>query len=109
MNVSSPYFEVACVLTGATAVFGLGLMFVRASRIERRNLVAGFTLATSFVAMAILWNSSVDKRTGQAEVASSAIALDVFGFLAGWVLDRILGGRRRVHRDEATLGADLAD
>src|SRR5258708_79314 len=105
MSTENPvYFIFACVIVGSAILLGMGLLFVRAENIERRNLVAGCTLGASLLAVLLLWNSDRGGHGVPAGIAWSAIALSVFGFVVGRVLDLVLGGRRRVHRDDATLG-----
>jgi hypothetical protein len=105
----STYFLLACVIVGAMAVVGLGLLFVRAENIERPNLVAGTTLLFCAIAAALLWNASHAPRPAASSVAWSAITLSIFGFALGRVWDIILGARSKVHHDDATLGLDLSD
>jgi hypothetical protein len=105
----STYFLLAWVIVAAMGVVGLGLLFVRAENIERVNLVAGTTLFFSAIAALLLWSATNSTRVAASGVAWSAIALSIFGFALGRVWDLILGARTKVHRDEATLGSDLAD
>jgi hypothetical protein len=105
----STYFLLACVVVGAMSVVGLGLLFVRAENIERRNLVAATTLTFSAIAAIVLWNASRGTEGVASAAAWSAIVLSLFGFALGRVWDVILGARSKVHHDPATLGSDLAD
>jgi hypothetical protein len=105
----STYFLLAWVVVAAMGVVGLGLLFVRAENIERVNLVSGSTLLFSAIGALLLWNATRSPQGAANSVAWSAIALSIFGFGLGRVLDLILGARNKVHRDEATLGSDLAD
>lgn len=108
-SVGSTYFLVACIIVGAMSLVGLGVLFARSENIERPNLVGATTLVFCAVAVFLLWDGS---RTGiniGPGVGWSAIGLSLFGFALGRVWDLILGGRDKVHHDDATLGADLAD
>ena len=105
----STYFLVACVVVGATAVFALGLLFVRASNIERPNLVAGVTFLAALSSGVLL---SLESKGGIAASDSAslmAITICVAGFILGRIIDLMAGGRTKVHHDDATLDADLAD
>ncbi len=105
----STYFILACVVVGAMAVIGLGVLFVRAVNIERTTLVAGTTLVACLIAAIMLWNASAAGQRASDGVAWSAIALSIFGFSLGRIWDVVLGPRSKVHHDDATLGTDLAD
>jgi hypothetical protein len=105
----STYYLLAWVIVGAMALVGLGLLFVRAENIERPNLVAAATLVGCLIATLMLWNAG---RTGinvANGVAWGAILVSILSFFAGRIWDAILGGRDKVHHDDATLGGDLAD
>ncbi len=105
------YYALAAVVVAGAILFGLGLLFVRASRIERNVLVGGCTLATSLLAALILGSQSAD--TGQFTLgqALSIGCLSVLGFGIGWLYDRLAGPKAMSSTDdlEATLGAELAD
>jgi len=107
--MTSPYYVVAIVVVCCMTLFGLGLMFVRAENIERRNFVAATTLVTTFIAGVMLWN---DGRTGQSassEAAWYAMGVSISGFFIGRVIDLLMGGRRNAHDVDPTLGSDLSD
>lgn len=103
---TSIYSNIAWIFIAAMAVVGLGLLFVRATNIERPNLVAAGTLAGCAIAALLLSRGNGASTPG---LMWGAIAICLFGFFAARVLDAILGGRTKVHHDEATLGVDLAD
>lgn len=103
---TSIYSNIAWIFIGAMAVVGLGLLFVRATNIERPNLVAASTLG--FCAMAALLVAKGSQPSGPV-MMWGAIAICLFGFLGARVLDVLMGARKRVHHDPATLDADLAD
>jgi hypothetical protein len=105
----STYFLLASVVVGAMALLGLGVLFARASNIERPNLVGGITLVFAALSALVLWAGGQFGLSYSDRVAWGAISLSIFGFLAARVLDYVLGARSLVHHDDATLDADLAD
>jgi hypothetical protein len=112
MNDQNPVlFVFAAVIVGCMGLVGLGLLFVRAENIERRNLVALVTLAGAAIAAVMLYFSWASPGRSNATLPVSAIVLSIFGFVAGRVIDLILGDRNpdAIEKDPATYGADLAD
>lgn len=105
------YFALAVVVIASAILFGLGLLFVRASRIERNVLVAGCTLATSLLSAFLLGNQS--GTTGEFTLwgTLSLGCLSFLGFAVGRLYDRLAGPKSISSQDdcEATLGAELAD
>jgi hypothetical protein len=105
------YFALAAVVVAGAILFGLGLLFVRASRIERNVLVGACTLATSLLGAFILGSQS--GYTGEFTLgqALSIGCLSILGFGVGWLYDRLAGPKSMASKDdrEATLGAELAD
>jgi hypothetical protein len=112
MNDQNPVlFALAAVVASCMGLLGLGLLFVRAENIERRNLVAVITLAGAAIAGVMLYFASEGGARNGAALPISAIVVSVFGFFAGRVIDLILGERSpdAIEKDPATYGADLAD
>jgi hypothetical protein len=105
----STYFLLAWVVVGAMALVGLGLLFVRAENIERPNLVCATTLIGCLIAALMLWNATKSSLAVSDGVAWAAIIVAFVGFGGGRLWDALLGGRDKVHHDDATLGSDLAD
>lgn len=100
----------ATIFVALVATFGAFLMFARPENIERPFMVGVLTLATSLVA---LWMIFDDWQRGPTIGMGSAISrslLALLGFGVGRVFDMILGPRMSRTQDrEATIGADLAD
>jgi amino acid transporter len=103
-------FILACVLVGCMALMGLALLFVRAEHIERNWLVGLSTIVAVAISAFMLYSfwAYAGGRTSRQLVP--IVLLSVLGFGVGWLIDYLLGGRRRAHSTtDATLGADLAD
>lgn len=105
----STYFLVACVIVGATALFGLGILFARSSNIERPNLVGGLTILGALGASYLLWSVSRDGLPATNATSLVAVTICVASFILGRIIDLMAGGRTKVHHDDAVLDADLAD
>ena len=101
----------AAIIVGCMVVVGLGVLFVRAENIERRNLVGLITLFTSGIAAFVLYSAWSGDTANNPGLPISMIMLSLFGFVAGRVIDAILGPRApdAIEKDPATYGADLAD
>jgi hypothetical protein len=112
MNSFNPVlFALSAVVVGCMGLVGLGLLFVRAENIERRNLVAIVTLAGVTIAIVILYFAWESPGRVSPGIPVSAMVVSIFGFFAGRVIDLILGVRDpdAIDKDQATYGADLAD
>lgn len=108
MAANSVWYTVVSVFVVFVGVTGLGLLFVRGSRIERNALVGTLTLATAILAGLILYLTGSESFTPSGLVMVALLSITGFAFGRG--LDWWLGARSR-SRDarNATLGADLAD
>lgn len=106
---NSTYFIITWVGVGTAVLFGLGLLFVRAARIERSLLVGLMTIATALIAGFVL--SSMNAATFGAGDMVSLLLVAFLGFGVGWAYDALMGPLPLSSRDEreATLGSDLAD
>jgi hypothetical protein len=111
MDANSTYFTLASIMVAVMILFGLGVLFVRAAKIERNLMVGLFTIGTSLIAAFILRSQIGHTDLFTPGQMWSVMLLSVFGFAVGLVYDRIAGPRPMPSRDEreATLGADLAD
>jgi hypothetical protein len=107
--MSSPYYILACIIVGVMTLFSLGLLFVRAENIERRNFVGAASLATTIIAMTMLWNDARNGQNADPNAAWWAMAVSLSGFFVGRIVDLVLGGRRTAHDVDPTLGSDLSD
>jgi amino acid transporter len=103
-------FSFAAVIVACMGMLGLGVLFVRAENIERRNLVGLVTLFTSGIAAYVLYYAWNERAGASPGLPISMIMLSLFGFIAGRVIDAILGPRSpdAIEKDPATYGADLA-
>jgi MFS family permease len=103
-------FIVAVLLVASLAALGVGLLFVRASRIERGWVVGAFTLFGSILAALLLvafWSDPVG-RSGRH--LAPIVGLALAGLAVGWFVDWIIGPRNRPSEGpDVTTGADLAD
>ena len=106
MNDTSLFANIGWIFVAAMTLVGLGLLFVRATNIERPNLVAAGTLGFCAIAAVVLSRGSASSSVS---LMWGAVALSVFGFLAFRVIDAIMGPREKLHHDNATLDAELSD
>jgi hypothetical protein len=111
MDANSTYFTLASIVVAVMLLFGLGILFVRAAKIERNILVGFCTLGTTLIAGFILRSNIGHTDSFTSGQMWSVLLLSVLGFAVGMIFDRIAGPRQLPNRDEreATLGADLAD
>lgn len=105
----SVYLVLAIVLVAAIGLTGLGLLFVRASNIERNVLVGVCTLVTTAIGIVLLNYLIKQSPTFAVAQLVSVVMVSVLGLVVGWVLDRIAGPSDHFTEDGATLGADLSD
>ncbi len=110
-SANSTYYTISAVFVGAMVVFGLGILFVRAARMERNILVGSLTLLTTLIAGFVLKSYSASSSQFTASQMISMMMLCLVGFGVGWLFDRIAGPKTLASSDEreATLGSELAD
>ncbi|HSI72940.1 MAG TPA: hypothetical protein VK934_07160 [Fimbriimonas sp.] len=108
MAANSTWFTVASVFVAVVGAFGLGLLFVRGTNIERNGLVGFLTVVTAVVAGLILGMSGSRNMSEWGLVVVSLFS--VTGFFFGRGIDMWLGARGRSDdARNATLGSDLSD
>ena len=106
MGFSSGDHFLVILFVGMVAVFGLALLFVRSSIIERTGLVGGLTLATSGQAAFML----ASPANFETPTLFAIAILSISGYIVGRVIDRAMGPMEiPPEMDEATLGVELAD
>jgi hypothetical protein len=108
MAANSTWYTLTAVFVAFVAVFGMGLLFVRATNIERNAMVGTLTFITAVISGLIMYLTGSTRMT---EWALFIVALfSMTGYFFGRGLDRWLGakGPSRDTR-KGTLGADLSD
>jgi hypothetical protein len=108
MAANSTWFTAAAIFVAFVGVFGMGVLFVRGTNIERNALVGTLTVITAVIAGLILALSGSRNFSEWGLVFISLFSLT--GYFFGRGLDRWLGAKSR--SDDArntTLGADLSD
>ncbi|MEZ0325185.1 MAG: hypothetical protein ACAH95_04715 [Fimbriimonas sp.] len=108
MAANSTWYTLTAIFVAFVGVTGLGLLFVRATNIDRNGLVGALTVLTAIIAAAIMYFSG---STRMSEWALVVVALfSVTGFVFGRALDRWLGAKDlSVDARKGTLGSDLSD
>jgi len=109
LGFASIWTNIATIVIGCIALLSLGLLFVRASNIERRGLVSSFTLAFSGLALYLMITDAQQIPGREMPTAIAATVISILGFYIGRAVDASLGERSSVHADHATFGAELAD
>jgi|GEM_PF-4625949 len=109
MDLGNPvWYAITSIFCALVLLFGLALLWVRATNIERHMLVGGLTILTAVIAISVLANLPEGSRGGPVLVSTALLAL--VGYAVGRVVDAILGERDSTTESvESTLGADLAD
>ncbi|RYG36969.1 hypothetical protein EON81_08135 [bacterium] len=106
MGFSSGDHFVVILFVGVVAFFGLALLFVRSTVIERTGLVGGLTVLSAAVAGMMLASPANYSAPSLLGIAFIAIS----GYIVGRIADRVMGPMEiPVEMDENTLGAELAD
>ncbi|RYG48991.1 hypothetical protein EON79_02775 [bacterium] len=106
MGFSSGDHFLVILFVGMVAVFGLALLFVRSTVIERTGLVGGLTFTSSAIAAMLL--ASPANYTAPSLLGIAVLAIS--GYVIGRIADRAMGPMEiPLEMDENTLGAELAD
>jgi hypothetical protein len=108
MAANSTWYTLTAVFVAFVGVTGMGLLFVRATNIDRNAMVGTLTFITAAIAGLLMYISG---STRMSEWALVVVALfSMTGYFLGRGLDRWLGakGPSRDTR-KGTLGADLSD
>ena len=108
MEASAVWYSVTVLFVAFVGLFGLGLLFVRATWIERNTLVGSLTFLTACLAGFLLYRGAPNAITTFGLLSIALVSIT--GFLFGRAVDWWMGGE--FHSDDtrnATLGADLAD
>jgi hypothetical protein len=108
MAANSTWFTAASVFIAFVGVFGLGVLFVRGTNIERNLLVGFLTVVTAAIAGAIL---ALSGSRNMSDWGLAVVSLfSVTGFFAGRGIDMWLGARGPSDETrQGTLGSDLSD
>src|SRR5690349_972989 len=100
----------AALALGVFTLLGLGLLFARATNIERPAMVGGATLLGCLLGMVLLWLVYREGGPYNWWQAVVVIALPVLTFGLSRVIDRMLGDKELdPESDEKTYGAHLSD
>ena len=108
-GLTSIWTNIAAIVIGCVFMLGIGLLFVRASNIERRSLVATITLMFNVVAMYLLVVDAERYPGRELSGAFAAIGISLLGFAVGRIIDNSLGARPTGFRRDRTYDGDLAD
>jgi hypothetical protein len=108
-GLTSIWTNIAAIVIGCVFLLGIGLLFVRASNIERRSLVATVTLMFNVVAMYLLVVNTSLYPGREVAAAFGAIGISILGFAVGRILDLSLGERPSSLRRDRPYDGDLAD
>lgn len=84
------FFPLAVVFVSFVGLFGLGIMFSRASNIERTLLVGGMTVFTAAVSGVIL---ATPAASATVPSLVSTCLVSTLGYIVGRVIDFLLGPR----------------
>jgi len=107
-GAQSIWTNLASIVIACIGLGSLGVLFVRASNIERRWLVASSTLIFSGLALYLLVQDTLFVPGREIPTGIAAIAISILGYFIGRALDTSLG-ERLAQQDPATYMADLAD
>ncbi len=108
MAANSTWYTVTVIFVSFVSVMGLGLLFVRATNIDRNALVGTLTFLTAAIAGLILFLSGSQRMTEWALVITALFSMT--GFFLGRGIDRWLGAKGpSTDARKGTLGSDLSD
>lgn len=110
LGLSSIWMNLASIIIACVMLLGVGVLFVRATNIERRWVVAVSTLLFGGFSLYLLANDfPLNGRDIMTSIA--AVTISLLGFFIGRAIDTSLGEREAeaMRPDPATYYADLAD
>jgi hypothetical protein len=107
LGTDSIWTNIACIAIGCISLVGLGVLFVKATNIERRWLVAGSTLVGCAFALYLMIEDMQFVPGRELPTGIAAIAISLIGFFAGRAMDASLGGQ--TPDPSAGFHPDLAD
>lgn len=101
MGTNSIWTLIATIIIACVMLMGVGLLFVRASNIERRWLVAISTLVGSGFALYLMANDAQFVPGREMPTSVAAVVLSLLGFLIGRAIDVSLGERTQLRTELA--------
>lgn len=104
LGMSSIWTLIATIIIACVMLMSVGLLFVRASSIERRWLVALSTLAGSGLALYLMASDAQFVPGRELPTSVAAVTLSLLGFFIGRAIDVSLG-----ERAQSSLKTELAD
>lgn len=107
-GAQSIWTNIASVIIACVGLGSMGVLFVRATNIERRWLVSATTLVFSALALYLLVEDTMFVPGREIPTGIAAITISILGFFIGRAIDAGLGARE-YQGDPGTYYADLAD
>jgi uncharacterized membrane protein YjjB (DUF3815 family) len=107
-GLNSVLTDFASIVIAFVTLLGLGVLFVKATSIERKSLVSTVTLMFNVLAYYMLVTDTRDFPGRELPTSIAAIAMSLIGYMIGRAIDDHMGARETLRRGPGALG-DMAD